>query len=110
MEKSLLMEKSKAEESPWKKKIIKNRPKLDRERKGTTLSSKEKNSFVKTTCTSGASCWCLDFTKEVTVKPYMMLQTRFPFLYASTSLDTKTLKIASNCNFESCLSIHCLAS
>ena len=28
MEKSLLMEKSKAEESPWKKKKIKNRPKL----------------------------------------------------------------------------------
>ena len=31
-----------------------------------------------------------------------MLKTRFPFIYASTSLDT-------NRNFESCLSIRCLA-
>ena len=38
-----------------------------------------------------------------------MLKTRFPFLYASTSLDTKALTIASNRNFESCLSIRCLA-
>ena len=38
-----------------------------------------------------------------------MLKTRFPFLYASTSLDTKALIIASNRNFESCLSILCLA-
>ena len=42
--------------------------------------------------------------------PYMMLKTRFPFLYASTSLGTKTLTISSNRNFESCMSIHCLAS
>ena len=41
--------------------------------------------------------------------PNMMLKTRFPFLYASTSLDTKALTIASNRNFESCLSIRCLA-
>ena len=41
--------------------------------------------------------------------PYTMLKTRFYFLYASTSLDTKTLTIASNRNFESCLSICCLA-
>ena len=38
-----------------------------------------------------------------------MLKTKFNFLYASTSLDTKTLTIASNRNFESCLSICCLA-
>ena len=38
-----------------------------------------------------------------------MLKTRFPFLYASTSLDTKTLTIASNRNFESCMSNRCLA-
>ena len=37
MEKSLLMEKSKAEESPWKKKIIKNRPKLRKKATTTTL-------------------------------------------------------------------------
>ena len=39
----------------------------------------------------------------------MMLKTKFPFFYASTSLDTKTIKIASNRNFESCMSIRCLA-
>ena len=39
----------------------------------------------------------------------MLLKTRFPFLYASTSLDTKTWTIASNRNFESCMSIRCLA-
>ena len=38
-----------------------------------------------------------------------MLKTRFPFLYRSTSLDTKTLTMASNHNFQSCLSIHHLA-
>ena len=31
--------------------------------------------------------------------PYMMLKKRFSFLYASTSLETKTLKIASNLIF-----------
>ena len=41
--------------------------------------------------------------------PHIMFKTRFPFLYASTSLDTKTLIIASNRNFESCMSIRCLA-
>ena len=42
-----------------------------------------------------------------------MLKTRFPFLYASTSLDAKTFVykiLASNRNFESCMSIRCLAS
>ena len=38
-----------------------------------------------------------------------MLKTSYPFLYASTSLDTKTLTLASNRNFESCVSIRCLA-
>ena len=41
--------------------------------------------------------------------PHIMFKTRFPFLYVSTSLDTKTLTIASNRNFESCMSIRCLA-
>ena len=40
---------------------------------------------------------------------YIMLKTRFPFPYASTGLDTKTLTIASNRNSKSCLSIRCLA-
>ena len=41
-----------------------------------------------------------------------MLKTRFPFLYASTILDAKTFvckTLASNRNFESCMSILCLA-
>ena len=40
-----------------------------------------------------------------------MLKTRFPFLYASTSLDTKTVlykTLASNRHFESCMLIRCL--
>ena len=41
--------------------------------------------------------------------PHLMLNTGFPFLYASTSLDTKTLTTASNRNFESCMSVRCLA-
>ena len=41
--------------------------------------------------------------------PHIMFKTRFPFLYASTSLDTKTLTIASNRNFEGCMSIRRLA-
>ena len=41
--------------------------------------------------------------------PYIMFKAKFPFLYTSTSLDTKTLKIASNRNFESCMLIICLA-
>ena len=41
-----------------------------------------------------------------------MLKTRFPFLYASTSLDAKKFvykTLASDRNFESCMSIRCLA-
>ena len=38
-----------------------------------------------------------------------MLKTRFPFLSASTSLDITTLTLASNRNFESCMSIRCFA-
>ena len=50
--------------------------------------------------------------KEVAVKPKLAklkLKMRFPFLHAWTSLDTRTLKIASNCDLESCLSVRCLA-
>ena len=41
--------------------------------------------------------------------PHLMSNTRFPFLYASTSLDTKTLTTTSNRNFGSCMSVRCLA-
>ena len=42
--------------------------------------------------------------------PYRMFKMRFPLLYASTSLETKSLTITSNCDFESCMAIRCLAS
>ena len=41
--------------------------------------------------------------------PNTLLKTRFPFLYVSTGLDTKTWTITSNRNFESSMSIRCLA-
>ena len=41
--------------------------------------------------------------------PYIMLKRRFAFLYASTSLHTKTLTVASNRNFESFLPTRCVA-
>ena len=50
--------------------------------------------------------------KELAAKPKFAIhnvKTRFPFIYASTSLDTKRLTLASNCNFESCMSIQCFA-
>lgn len=40
----------------------------------------------------------------------LSFQKEKKFKSQSTSLDTKTWKIASNCKFESCLSIRCLAS
>ena len=75
------------------------------ERKGTTLSGKEKKkSFVKATCASGAFTLASRFRtkKSLSIQnlTYMMLKTRLPFLYASTSLDTKTSTIASNRNFK----------
>ena len=58
-----------------------------------------------------ASAFCTRTKKSPSNQnlPYMMLKTRFPFLYASTSLDTKTLTIALNFNFESYTTIRCLA-
>ena len=49
---------------------------------------------------------------EIAVQPKFAIhdvKNKDPFLYASTSLDTKAIKIASNRNFESCMSIRCLA-
>ena len=65
------------------------------ERKSTILSRNEKNSFVKATGTGRAPCWCPDWfwTKKLLLNwnlPHIMLKMRFPFLYASTSLKTKT--------------------
>ena len=51
---------------------------------------------------------------EVAVKPKLVIhkfKKGFSFyIYASTSLDTKTLTIAPNRTFESCMSIRCLTS
>ena len=51
---------------------------------------------------------------EVAVKPKLVIhkfKKGFSFyFYASTSLDTKTLTIAPNRTFESCMSIRCLTS
>ena len=96
------------------KKIKKKR--LKEERKSTNLSRKEKNFLCE-------SDWCWRSSTlafRVWIKkspsnqnlPYTMLKTRFPFLYASTSLDAKTFvykTLASDRNFESCMSIRCLA-
>ena len=72
---------------------------------------KKKNFFVKATSTSGAPRrrrFRIQKSPSNQTLPCIMLKTRFPFLYASTSLDTKTLTIASNRNLKSCLSIRCL--
>ena len=94
-----------------KKKRIKRKEKKLAQRKKKEYHSvkKRKNSFVKATGTLVSRSIS---NKEVAVKPkfaYVIFQTRFPFLYASTGLDIKTLTIASNRNFESCMSIRCLA-
>ena len=93
-----------------KKKNKKKGKKLaQRKKKEYHSVKKRKNSFVKATGTLVSRSIS---NKEVAVKPkfaYVIFQTRFPFLYASTGLDIKTLTIASNRNFESCMSIRCLA-
>ena len=88
MKKSLLMEKSISRRKSLlkKKKIGPNW-----ERRGTTLSSKEK--FL---CENDLYRWSFTLVSRFRTKksllnqnvPYMMLKMRFPFLYASTSLDT----------------------
>ena len=62
---------------------------------------------MKATGTGRAPHWCPDWfwTKKLLLNwnlPYIMLKMRFPFLYTSTSLKTKTSTIDSNHNFESC--------
>ena len=64
MNNSLLMEKSKVEESPW----LKNRPK--EERKSTILLRKEKNSFRKATGTDGDLDSLTSSSAHFTVFPF----------------------------------------
>ena len=88
----------------------KNRPK--EERKSTILSRKEKILCESDWYWRGSSLASRFRTKKSPSNqnlPHLMLNTGFPFLYASTSLDTKTLTTASNRNFESCMSVRCLA-
>ena len=85
----------------------KKKPCLERKERVQFCQEKKKNSFVKATGIGRAPCWRPDWfwTKKLLLNwnlPYIMLKMRFPFLYASTSLKTKTSTIDSNHNFESC--------
>ena len=96
MEKSLLMEKSKVEESPWKK----NRP--EEEKKGSLCQVKNKIILWKRLVLAELHAGFQNSNNEVAVQPKFAIhdvKKRFSFLYASTSLETKTLKIASNLIF-----------
>ena len=79
------------------------------ERKRTILSGKEKNSIVKATSSGIAPRWRSDFEqrsrRQTKIFPCIIFKARFPFLRASTGLDTKTLTFASNSHFESSLLI-----
>ena len=115
-EKSLLVENHERKEVVGEKNKKIKKKRLKEERKSTNLSRKEKNFLCE-------SDWCwrsstLAFRVWIKKSPsnqnllYTMLKTRFPFLYASTSLDAKTFvykTLASDRNFESCMSIRCLA-
>ena len=68
---------------------------------------KKKKSFVKATGTGGAPRCHPDY--EQNKMSNTNFETRFAFIYASTSLDTKTSTIASNRNFGNCMLIRCLA-
>ena len=109
------LEKSKAEESPCKKKKRKKEKAGPKKKERVPFcQEKKKNPVWKWPVqASGAPRWRPDFEQKKSPSnqnlPYMMLKTRFPFLYASTSLDTKTLTIALNFNFESYTTIRCLA-
>ena len=77
-----------------KKKKKKKRERLKEERKGTNLSRKEKNFRCESDWYWRSSKLAFRFQTKKSLSnqnlPYIMLKTSFPFLYASTSLDTKT--------------------
>ena len=111
--KSLLVEKIKSR----RKSLVKIGKKIQaiRTKKENHSVKKRKRSLVKATGTGGASRWRADFLHRGRKNlSCIKLKTRFPFInffvYVSTSLDTKTLAIASNRNSESCLSNRCLMS
>ena len=95
----------------FEKKKKKEKKKAQRRKKGYHSVKERKISLCE-------SDWCSKLASRFRTKkspsnqnfPYMMLKTRFPFFHAGTSLDTKTLTITTNRNFESCMSIRCLVS
>ena len=112
MEKSLLMGKSKAEKSPWWKNLKKNRPK--EERKSTILSKKGKKFLFENDWYWRSSTLAPRFRTKKSPSnqnlPNIMLKLRFLFLMQELALYIqKQLKIASNRNVESRLSIRCPA-
>ena len=92
LEKSLLVETSKGEEIPWvKKKGKKTGPK----KKERIPFCREKKKILGESDWYSAPCWRPD---EVAVNPNFFMHEKlgFLFIYTSTSLNTKTLTIASN--------------
>ena len=75
------------------------------EGKRTIPSRKGKQSFMKATGTGWSSVLASWFRTKKSPSnqnlSYIKLKTRFPFIFISTSHDTKSLTIASNCNCES---------
>ena len=108
---------------PWKnqkqKKVLGRKKKWKRnfgpkkkERKSTILSRKEKNSSWQRPVLAKLCAGVQVSNIEVAVKPKFTthnVKKEVSFSLYKYQPYTKTLKVASNCNFESCLSICCLA-
>ena len=69
MEKSLLVEKSKAEETPWENIRQKKKQALRRKKGCHSVKKRKKNPFVEVTGTGGAHAGVQISNKEVAVKP-----------------------------------------
>ena len=107
--KSMIKKKNKINNNENKKKT-KTGPK--KKERVTFCQEKKKDPLLKRPVLAELHAGVQISNKEVAAnqnRPYMMLKTRFLFLCASISLDTKTLTIASNRNFESCTSIRCFS-
>ena len=96
---SLFMENLCSWKNQKRKKVFGKKTRRKEERKVPLCPVKKKKSFVKATCASGAFTLASRFRTKKSLS-IQNLKTRLPFLYASTSLDTKTSTIASNRNFK----------
>ena len=112
-EKFLLMEKIQiGRKSSVKKKKRKKKKKGSKKKERVPICQEKKKHFLCESdsywrsSTLASRFWTKNSPSNQNL-PYIMLKTRFPFLL--TSLDTKKLTLASNRNFESCLSIRCFA-